>query len=239
MAKVTVAHISDLHVGSYYFSEPLLKQTIGELNRLKPNIVVVGGDLTNMGLWPEYGTVKTYLDQIECDRMMVVPGNHDSRNVGYVHFEDIFRRRHPIMEYKGVLLVGIDSSQPDLNDGRVGRQHYPWIARTFKPTSPYKIFVLHHHLVSVPGTGRERNIVHDAGDVLDVLVSSGVNMVLSGHKHVPHVWKLEDILVINAGTTSSLKLRGTTKPCYNIIEIEGKKARVFQKQPGGAKKRVA
>ena len=31
-----------------------------------------------------------YLARIACDRMIVIPGNHDSRNVGYVHFEELF-----------------------------------------------------------------------------------------------------------------------------------------------------
>ena len=31
------------------------------------------------------------------------------------------------------------------------------------------VFILHHHLLPIPGTGRERNVVHDAGDTLDQL----------------------------------------------------------------------
>ena len=35
---------------------------------------------------------RTYLDRIDCDSFVVIPGNHDSRNVGYVHFEEHVRR---------------------------------------------------------------------------------------------------------------------------------------------------
>ena len=45
--------------------------------------------------------------------------------------------------------------------------------------------MLHHHLLPVPGTGRERNIVYDAGDAIECLQRAGVDLVLSGHKHVP------------------------------------------------------
>ena len=43
---------------------------------------------------------------------------------------------------------------------------YAWIEQEFaaEPAS-FKIFVLHHHLLPVPGTGRERNVVYDAGEV--------------------------------------------------------------------------
>ena len=75
-----------------------------------------------------------------------------------------------------------------------------------------RIFVLHHHLLPIPGTGRERNIVHDAGDALECLQRAGANLVLSGHKHVPYAWRLEDLFIVNAGTVSCLRLRGNTRP---------------------------
>ena len=79
-----------------------------------------------------------------------------------------------------------------------------------------RIFVLHHHLLPVPGTGRERNIVYDAGDAIECLQRAGVDLVLSGHKHVPYAWRLENLFVVNAGTVSSLRLSGKTRPCYNV-----------------------
>jgi 3',5'-cyclic AMP phosphodiesterase CpdA len=94
-----------------------------------------------------------------------------------------------------------------------------------------KIFVLHHHLLPVPGTGRERNVVYDAGDAIECLQRAGVRLVLSGHKHVPYVWRLEDLFVVNAGTVSSLRLRGNTRPCYNLIEIDGKRVDVWRRHP--------
>ena len=52
-------------------------------------------------------------------------------------------------------------------------------------------------------------------------MGAGVNIVLSGHKHVPYVWRIENLYVANAGTVASLRLRGYTKPCYNILTFEG------------------
>jgi len=36
---------------------------------------------------------------------------------------------------------------------------------------------------------------------------------------------------VNAGTASTLRLRGNTRPCYNIIEFEDGEVKVFRKQP--------
>jgi 3',5'-cyclic AMP phosphodiesterase CpdA len=94
-----------------------------------------------------------------------------------------------------------------------------------------KIFVIHHHLIPIPGTGRERNIIYDAGDVLELLADTEVDLVLSGHKHVPYSWKLENMFIVNAGTASTTRLRGNTRPCYNVIEIEDGRVKVFRKYP--------
>ena len=109
---------------------------------------------------------------------------------------------------------------------RGGPRALPWIEERFAQPADLRIFVLHHHLLPVPGTGRERNIVHDAGDTLECLQRAGVNLVLCGHKHVPYAWRLEDLFVVNAGTVSTLRLRGKTKPCYNVVERRGDRVRV-------------
>jgi 3',5'-cyclic AMP phosphodiesterase CpdA len=135
------------------------------------------------------------------------------------------------VDVDGVRIVGADSSEPDLNEGMIGRGHYSWIREQFSQPAALKVFVLHHHLIPIPGTGRERSTVMDAGDVLEVLVHAGVHVVLSGHKHVPYVWRLEDLFVVNAGTVSSLRLRGKTRPCYNVIEISDRHVDIWRRHP--------
>lgn len=231
--RLTICQISDIHCGNNPFFIPdLLERTILEVNDLEPTAVVVSGDLTAAGYRQEFETAAEYLGRLRCEHVMVIPGNHDSRNVGYLHFERLFGDRHSIIDFEDAVMVGVDSSEPDLNDGRVGREHYDFIREAFENTDDkLKIFVVHHHLMPIPGTGRERNIIFDAGDVLELLDEMGVNMVLSGHKHVPYSWKLENMFLVNAGTASTTRLRGNTRPCYNIVEVENGRVQVFRKYP--------
>lgn len=236
---ITIAHISDFHTGSQYFIPNLLSRTIEELNELEPDIVVVTGDMTDGGFEQEYKTAESFLSMLKCERRLLVPGNHDSRNVGYIHFEDIFGPRNGLLEHGGVRILGADSSEPDLDNGRIGRERYRWLAENFTGhDEDFKVFVVHHHLLPVPGTGRERNIVYDAGDLLEVLLTIGVDLVLCGHKHVPYVWRLENLVVVNAGTTACLRLRGKTKPCYNIVEIDPERFRIYLKYPYGKRELI-
>lgn len=235
---VTIAHISDPHVGSPYFVPNLMNRVIVELNELRPDVVIVSGDLTNEGYRQEYKNWIAYRERIEAP-VYTVPGNHDARNVGYLHFEELIGSRHWTADVQGVRIVGADSSEPDLNEGQIGRERYGWIREQFAVPADLKVFVLHHHLIPVPGTGRERSTVTDAGDLLEVLITSGVDIVLSGHKHVPYVWRLEDLYVANAGTVASLRLRGYTKPCYNVLEFEGDEVKISRKFPFGISSPIA
>ena len=78
---------------------------------------------------------------------------------------------------------------------------------------------MHHHLIPVPNTGRERNILVDAGDFLEVIKKTGVNLVLSGHRHVNWLWNLDGILFLTAGTATTRRLKGPDEPSFNVIEI--------------------
>lgn len=238
-APIVIAHVSDLHCGSIYFMPALANRVIDELNDLGPDIVVVTGDLTDMGFHPEFQKAHSLLGRLECPNMMVLPGNHDARNVGDTHFEEFFGARDSELECDGVRVIGLDSTEPDLDSGRIGRGMYKWIEERLAAPDEFKVVCMHHHLVPVPGTGRERNIAYDAGDVLRVLSERDVDVVLCGHKHVPNLWRLEDILIINAGTACSLRLRGAIKPSYNIIELFPSRVRVTLKHPFGSSEVVA
>lgn len=208
-----------------------------EIADLDPDAVICSGDLTSDGFRHEYEQAHEFLARFDCP-LVIVPGNHDSRNVGFLHFEELFGERNPAVTIDGIRIVGIDSSEPDLDHGRVGRGRYGWILEQFAEPARFCIFVLHHHLLPVPGTGRERNVIYDAGDAIEVLQHAGVNLVLSGHKHVPYAWRLENLFIVNAGTVSSLRLRGNTRPCYNLIEVDDGNVTVWRMYPRGQRERM-
>jgi 3',5'-cyclic AMP phosphodiesterase CpdA len=249
-----IAQLSDLHCGSPHFDGALLDRAVAETIGFGPDLVVVGGDLTAEGYANEFRLARQHLEPLFDAGLsvVVVPGNHDSKNVGYLHFQDEFG--HGDVPPKGdrvlqldssgrqplaVRVVAIDSSKPDLAEGEVGRERYQWIRDNFACDADVRTFVLHHHLVPVPGTGRERNTVWDAGDVLALLGELGVDLALSGHKHVPHVWLLNGVLIVNSGTVSSYRLRGYTRPSYNVIEVTAASIKVTLKYPGTGERLAA
>ena len=235
-----IVQISDIHVGSGLFRPELLDAAIEETNALEPDLVAIAGDLTMEGYRWEFEEAKGYLDRLECQNVVVVPGNHDAKNVGYRHFEEFFGLREgavtvnvPEGEAK---IVALDSTKPDLDEGEIGREHYAWIDSEFRnwERGP-KIVIVHHHILAVPGTGRDVNNLRDAGDVMAIFRELKVDMVLSGHRHVPYVWSISGVRVVHSGTASSMRVRGTMPPSYNVIEIDDQSVRITLKQPAKGK----
>lgn len=235
-----IVQISDIHVGAGLFRPELLDAAIEETNALEPDLVAIAGDLTMEGYRWEFEEAKGYLDRLECQNVVVVPGNHDAKNVGYRHFEEFFGLREgavtvnvPEGEAK---IVALDSTKPDLDEGEIGREHYAWIDSEFRnwERGP-KIVIVHHHILAVPGTGRDVNNLRDAGDVMAIFRELKVDMVLSGHRHVPYVWSISGVRVVHSGTASSMRVRGTMPPSYNVIEIDDQSVRITLKQPAKGK----
>lgn len=219
-----IIHLSDIHFGEKTFSKDLIYKVLSQLRKEKPDLIIVSGDITQNGYKYEYEMMKKFIERlIYIAKTFVVPGNHDARNVGLIHFEKLIGPRkfvHLDNDHK-VVIIGLDSSEPDINDGQIGFDQLMWLNEELsKVSNEYcKMVVFHHHLLPIPNTGRERNILLDSGDLIQILLDDEVDIVLNGHKHVPNVWMLEKMIVINAGTATTLKLRGETLPSYNELLI--------------------
>jgi len=232
-----IAQLSDVHVGGSRYDEHLLRTAIAEIDAAEPDLVVVAGDLTDDGYPDQYPLAKEELSAISCPHVVRVPGNHDARNVGYLRFEDTFgardSRERLSLSGLDVAIVSVDSSKPDLDEGEIGREHYGWIEEGFAGRADLRLFVCHHHLVPIPGTGRERNQVRDAGDMLSLLRRCEVDLVLSGHRHVPYVWPIAGMLLVHSGTVSTSRTRGFPHPAYNLIRAEQGRLAIELCVPGG------
>ena len=162
----------------------------------------------------------------------MIPGNHDSRNVGYVHFEELFGERRSELHRDGVSIVAVDSTEPDLDHGLIGRGRYEWIEERFARTRrscASSCCTTTCCRCRAPGASATSSTTPATRS--RCLQRAGVHLVLSGHKHVPYAWRLEDLFVVNAGTVSTTRLRGKTKPCYNVIEASPERVTVFRKYP--------
>ena len=230
-----IVQLSDIHVGSQ-FREEVFEKVIDEINLLKPEAVVITGDLTNEGLVEQYEKCKKMISQINVEKIIAISGNHDYRNTGYLLFKKYFPFKTENDLGNDVILITLNSTRPDRDAGEVGYQQTLWLERTLKKyENKFKIVAMHHHLIGIPDTGSDRLTVIDAGDVLRTVLDSNVNLVLCGHKHRPWLWDFNTLSIANAGTTSSERVRGFFENSYNIVNIENGTFRVDLKIVGGSR----
>jgi Icc protein len=231
-----IVQLSDIHVGAQ-FREAVFDQVIEELNLLKPDVVIITGDLTNEGLKEQYEKCKTLISKINVDRIIAISGNHDYRNTGYLHFKKYFPFQTINELSDDVVLITIGTARPDRDEGEVGHRQTLWLERTMKKYKErIKILAMHHHLIGIPDTGSDRLTIIDAGDVLRATLDSDVDLVLCGHKHRPWLWDFNKLLIANAGSVSSERVRGFFENSYNIIKIENRNISIDLKIVGGERK---
>ena len=157
--------------------------------------------------------------------------------MGYVHFEDLIGPRTWSVDVKGVRIVGMDSSEPDQNEGRSDAASLRVEFREYLYGWPTEgVRLIHHHLLSYPRDwlSLSESRPTDAGDLLEVVAGGSSGRALGPDKHVPYARCLENMYIANAGTVSYLRVRGYTKPCYNVLEFDGATVKVHRKFPFGA-----
>jgi 3',5'-cyclic AMP phosphodiesterase CpdA len=220
MKDIRIIQFGDTHITRYSeFDYDAFKRGVGMLNGTDADYCLHVGDITHEGLIEDYEFASLLFPSIR-HRIMKLPGNHDVKNVGWVLYERFFGTRNFIHEDENVLMVGIDCSIPDRDDSRFSEEDLRIMEEALKKAGDrFKIVIFHNHLFPIPGTGRERNIIYNSGDVIKMLENYDVHLVLNGHKHTPNVAQLNDIVVINSGTFSSYKTRQGEEHSFNVIDI--------------------
>ena len=217
----------------------LLERAISEINELRPDIVICSGDLTTFGFKEEYAQAKRYLDRLECESFVVIPGNHDSRNVGYVHFEQLFGDRNSVLRKNGVTSSPSTRPSPTSTTATSAAAATRWIEEQFagagrpahlRPAPP-----------SAAGPGHGPRAQH--------------RLRRRRRDRVPAARRAS---TSSSPGTSTCRMRGgsrtsssstrarsprcacaaTTRPCYNVIEVSGTHVAVWRRYPFHGQERI-
>jgi predicted MPP superfamily phosphohydrolase len=241
-----IVHISDLHFGPP-FRPDVGQAVIQFIDKERPHFVVVSGDLTQRAKKRQFEAAKIFLDRLPAKcRKIVVPGNHDiplyrvwERLVSpYGLFRKVLglNPEDQVHEQDGIKIVALNSTHPyrRIKDGHLTFKQLEMCRAAFANQGGFKVLVLHHHLFSLDHL-RSRALPSFLSRFLTSLEEAGVDMVLSGHAHKSYILNSLDIaaggdgqrkhgvLVVNCGTTTSRRGRGTEhqKNTLNMIELGG------------------
>ncbi|MHA2339288.1 MAG: metallophosphoesterase family protein [Candidatus Hodarchaeales archaeon] len=220
--------ISDLHIGGK-FNEEMFNSGINYVNTNPSDFVICCGDLTDNGTIYEYELAQNYMKRLN-KPYLIVPGNHDTKNVGDLLWEEMVGPRYFVEtnEQKKIKILGLDSTEPDRNSGWLGGKSIERIYHEFNSLGEdwLKVVVFHHQTLPIPFTGRERSALDDAGDALKAIMDNNIQLVLNGHRHISNVFQVSDgdlsALIVNAGTLSCKKTRYREEYSVTSVEINKK-----------------
>lgn len=253
----TILHGSDLQYGRPY--RPAVGRAFQRLAReLDPELVVIAGDLTQRAKRREFRAVRAWLDELEGMAVVVTPGNHDVPLYRiWERILDPYRnwRRHvseeldTVTRVEGVVCVALNSAAPRraLVGGHLSEDQVSWAAEVFRqaPESDLRVLVTHHHFIATPDREGGRPLAHAAG-ILARFESMGVDLVLGGHVHQPHLGTSRTLVpgdgpgipLVASGTAASSRGRGvdTGENSVNVVRLTPEEVQVrvhrYRTDPG-------
>jgi 3',5'-cyclic AMP phosphodiesterase CpdA len=222
-----IIQLSDLHFGRT--DSAVVAALSRAVRELKPDVIVISGDLTQRAKRREFSEAKQFLSALPFPQV-IVPGNHDISlyNVWRRFFRPLNRFNEIATPDNGqyiegeIAIVGVNTARSLVfKGGRVNEEQIAQVRKTVAAFSSLKVtmVVSHHPMAEV------------SPQALEQLMDAGVNMFLAGHLHTTGIeevvkrYKEKDhsALLIQAGTATSVRYRGESNS-FNLIEIQTQKS---------------
>lgn len=220
-----LAHLSDIHLpprraylGHYHAKRLLgmlnwqrrrrqhlastLAAIVADMQKARPDHIVVTGDLVNVGMPSEHEAARLWLASLGTpDRVTAIPGNHDiyvkmalARGVGhwqsFMAGDLVSSDRDPfpfVRRLGGVALIGLNSALPTPLFHAYGRlgpdqlERLGSILHDLGNEGLVRVVLIHHP--PLVGQARHRAALQDAEQLTQVLRRHGAELVLHGHNH--------------------------------------------------------
>ncbi len=233
-AMRTLVHLSDIHFGriDYQLVDPLVKF----VNELKPDVVVISGDLTQRARAEQFMEARAFLDRLP-QPQVVVPGNHDvplyNILARFLTPLDNYRRYisddlAPFYMDDEIAIVGINTARSlTFKGGRINEEQVAMIReRMCALKDGMTKIVVTHHPFDVPAGHDEDALLGRAEMAMQTLARCGADVLLAGHIHLSHIghtatrYRIEghSALIIQAGTATSTRGRGESNS-FNVIRV--------------------
>lgn len=224
-----IAFLSDLHVSPNTPNDSALRLAIKEINNIKPDAVIVGGDISNEGSDEQIINVSNILKSLQAP-LYIIPGNHENNwsQSATKTFNDVFGSDRFVFRIDSLIVVGINCGPyMKMGDGHVKQEDLHWLRSTLnkivKPGD--KVLSINHYPI-------RENDLDNYMDYAAVLADFPVIGHINGHYHSWISYPIEDLPGIMC---RALDMRKSNYG-YTIIEIDNNWTHIYDKQLGKNKK---
>lgn len=229
-----IAHISDPHFGTE--QPPVVAALQEALRSLAPDLLVVSGDISQRARRRQFAAARGWLDRLELP-WLAIPGNHDIPLFDLVTrfckpyrlYDRFFPAREFFEIHHGIGFLGLDAT------GRF-RHTRGWLdpAATEEKLAAARrqlgpdglLFVVMHQPLSTAWTKDRAEALIDARTIDALFCRHRVDLVMSGHVHVPMLTASEKLfpqtlysyVFSGAGTALSHRVRQGAPNSFNLID---------------------
>jgi 3',5'-cyclic AMP phosphodiesterase CpdA len=226
---IRIVHLSDIHFGGELTRAA--EAALEAVAQFDPIVVVVTGDLTLNGRPREFRSARDWLRRLS-HPTVVTPGNHDTP-----YWNLPLRALRPFDRYEKYIgpheLMAFDAPQlsiRSLNSARGAQPRLDWSKGAIALDKleqidwggGVRVFACHHPLIDLEGSPVTGG-VHGGALAAELLAAAGVELVLTGHVHVPFALPLTTAgpacYAVGAGTLSG-RLRGAPASFTTIVMTE-------------------
>ena len=230
----TLVHLSDLHFGRV--DDVLVDPLIKLVAQIKPDVVVVSGDLTQRARSEQFREARQFLDALPSPQI-IVPGNHDVplHNMVTRFFRPLEKYQRyithdlePFYADEEIAVLGINSARSlTFKNGRVNESQIARAQARLATLDAHIVKVIvTHHPFDLPADYADTEIIGRAPMAMKMFARYGADMLLAGHLHVSHAGSTAAryaisgyaALVVQAGTATSTRSRGESNS-FNVIKI--------------------
>lgn len=235
----TIVQISDTHFGTE------IPNVVHALERHVQthgaDLLILSGDITQRARRGQFAAAAAFLARLRnlgIAQTLLIPGNHD------IPLYNLFARLlnpygnyrrycgtdlEPVIESEQALVIGLNTTHPRRHkDGKLEPRQVEQVLRRLERTAPHKLrIVVAHQPFGAMLPSDLSNVQHGAAAALQAWAEAGLDLVLGGHIHLPCVLPLSkqyphlarEIWMVQAGTTLSSRLRGTSPNSFNRLHL--------------------
>lgn len=248
-----VLHISDLHFGTIV--ETALSAVLDVIATCHPDVVIISGDVTQRSRADEFAAFSTFLSLLAPLPVLACAGNHDVE-----WFKPWRRITAPLLSFNAAvpaearvpaLLINdvVIAPAPSVSplrpvSGRITRGTIAATAAalssTATPDTTIRIAFTHHPL-ALDRPAAPPDVCIDAATSAAALSAAGIDLLLSGHVHVPFSMttavpfpSLRPFVLAGAGTTTSWRTRGLAPRSLQIVDVATDTIAIERREMGPA-----
>jgi len=230
----TLLQISDPHFGT---EQLFVQRALVSLCRsIAPDVVVVSGDITQRARRTQFSLARAFISQLGAAHVLTLPGNHDIPLFNllarclypYANYSREFGSDlEPSYEDDTALIICVNTTRPSRHkDGEVSKQQIAAVAERLRGAAKNQLrIVVTHQPVHVIDRHDIRNLLHGREAAVRAWIEAGVDIIMGGHIHLPHVRPLADRFdnlprsawSVQAGTAVSYRVRDNVPNSVNVV----------------------